>query len=212
MFSPSPSYLAYRADTEVVTSWICLTGEDHGNTIVSTRPIDPPGARAGRRPRGGKVLNRWLAARDAAAVVEAADTTADGRPLYDVSSAEILRQAIFLSQLDHTIVMPRAVWNAYKRTLAARRKRAAKSVHKEEDGDENDDGGQEEGENSRPDENQIAGHDETDDHPDGQDKSIEVLVEAGEYIKDVVKVQKSHHRQRQDHRARRYFCPTCSTL
>lgn len=83
--------LAYRENMDIYTSWLCVTAVDHGSELTNSRPIDPVEARAGKRPNGRKAGQRWRAERNAAAAANEANNTADGRPIYLVSSAEITK-------------------------------------------------------------------------------------------------------------------------
>jgi len=116
------SYEEYKTCTEIYTSWLMVTAEDHGSTIQSSRPIEPVEARSGR-PRKSAARKKWAKDRDAAA---AANSTPDGRPIHLMSSREILKQGEFLSRLLETITMPRAVWQGYMWALAGRQQYAAK--------------------------------------------------------------------------------------
>jgi hypothetical protein len=132
-------YLLYKENTDIYTSWLCATAADHGSEVTTSRPIDPVEARAGKRPNGGKARERWRAQRDAAATAAAANNTEDGRPIYLVSSEEIMAQAEFLSMLDGNIIMPRPVWQAFKQALAGRKEYVARYATEElSEGDEED--------------------------------------------------------------------------
>jgi hypothetical protein len=156
------AYFRYKESTDVFTSWICISAADHGSEVTTSRPIDPVQARAGKRPNGGKARRKWKADREAAAAANHANSTADGRPIYLVSSEEILKQAEFLSKLTDTIIMPRPVWQAFKQALAGR-KMYAKRYAKE-----------------------VLGEDEEE---DGHIAFIRILEESAEYIKKIAQVQ-----------------------
>jgi hypothetical protein len=105
-----------------------------------------------------------MAAKQAAADAAAAsNTTADGRSIHLVSSAEILKQAEFLSRRTETIVMPRPVWQSYKRALAGQKQYAARYA-----------------------EEALVENAEVDGHV----AFIEVLEKSAEYIQDIATVQR----------------------
>ncbi|KAH7069169.1 hypothetical protein BKA63DRAFT_556486 [Paraphoma chrysanthemicola] len=157
-------YDVYKPATDVFLSWLCITAADNGAEVESSRPIDPVYARAGKRRGNAKSRKRDKAKPEAAFVANAANNTSDGRPIYLVSSEEILRLAKYLSRLATTVVMPRTVWQAYKQALAGRREYAERYAR-----DTLDDGDVEE--------------------EDGHVAFIGLLETTAEYIKGIAQVQ-----------------------
>jgi hypothetical protein len=76
---------------------------------------------------GAAARRRWQADRDRlAAQIAAGERTEEGRLIYLISSESLLKHAKHLSELKDRVVMPHAVWRAYKEALAGRKEYAAR--------------------------------------------------------------------------------------